>query len=310
MLKLDSWAAQAVRTAAWSNTYGLARTLLAIGTASTMMLNSSTTLFRPALGAPPAPYCHVGAGPSLFCLVPIEHLQGAQWLGALVLMIVASGWQPRLTAIPHWWLSWSLFSSATIPDGGDQVAAVLTLLLLPIALTDPRPSHWAPLAHATGASGLFPAVTVTLIRIQVAGIYLHSSIAKLGVPEWIDGTALYYWLLDPAFGLPGWLRPVGELLLSSPAVAIGTWAVLGLEFLIAVALVLRPAAHPYLLLAGLAFHVLIGSLMGLTSFSLAMSAALILYLRPADRPFPRQLLSALRMPAFGRVPRPSVGASS
>jgi hypothetical protein len=47
-----------------------------------------------------------------------------------------------------------------------------------------------------------------------------------------------------------------------------------------------------LLIAGIAFHFLIALFHGLMSFSLIMSAALILYLRPHQRPFALEKLRA------------------
>src|SRR5437588_12362569 len=83
------------------------------------------TRFRPALGFPGVPAC-VGAGRlSFFCLIPREDLALGQAIAATILLVVASGWRPRLTGVPHWWISYSFAVSATIPDGGDQVIQIL-----------------------------------------------------------------------------------------------------------------------------------------------------------------------------------------
>ena len=279
----------------WTNVYGVARTLLALGTAGTLAASATDTLFRPALGVPPAPYCIGPTKLSLFCLVRHDDLTIARWLAVAVLLVVASGWRPRLTAIPHWWIAFSVQTSMTLVDGGDQVTAVLTLLLLPLALTDPRRWHWKPLAapEATrpGVAALVASSAVLAIRIQVAAIYLHSSLAKLSVEQWTDGTALYYWLLDPSFGVPPWLRDVASSILASGvAVTALTWGTIALEFSLALGLVLDRRFRPYLLVLGIAFHAGIAVFMGLVSFGLAMCAAVILYLRPVDLPFARPAL--------------------
>ena len=127
---------------------------------------------------------------------------------------------------------------------------------------------------------------LTVIRVQVAGIYLHASLGKLAVQEWVDGSALYYWLLDPVFGATDFWRPlVMPILTSGIGVATLTWGTVALEFCIALGLVLDKRWWRYILLAGIALHVLIAVFMGLVSFGLAMAAALILHLRPYDRPF-------------------------
>lgn len=293
----------ATTTAPWSNVYGVARTLLASATALTLMTNGPSVLFHPAVGVPSGPACNSVGRISLFCVFGADGLASAEWLAIAVLLVVASGWRPRFTALPHWWISFSLFASATLSDGGDQVTNVLSLLIIPIALTDPRPWHWGPPPAGPPWDGsarqrvaLF---ALAGIRLQVCGIYLHSSLAKLAVAEWVDGTAMSYWLTDSTFGTPGWLRAVTLPLIAwGPTVLLATWGTIALEFALAVTLVLPRPSWRYLLVAGLALHVGIAIFMGLVSFSLAMTAALILYLRPSSSPF--------RFPAFALRPRARV----
>jgi antimicrobial peptide system SdpB family protein len=277
-----------IAEAPWTNVYGLARTLLAIGTLGTLAFTPPAALFTPALGAPPAPHCDGAAVISLFCVVPDNQLNLARFGGIAVLALVASGWRPRITALPHWWVAFSVQASITIPDGGDQVTAVLTMLLLPVALGDRRRWHWAAPTGRDGsqrpAAVLVAVAAMFLIRLQVAGIYLHASVAKLGVPEWRDGTALYYWVNHPVFGAPGWLRdPLQPLLAYGPTVAALSWGTLALEFALAIGLFLPKRRWQPLLVGGLTLHGGIAVVMGLWSFSLAMFAALILYLRPWER---------------------------
>jgi antimicrobial peptide system SdpB family protein len=276
----------------WSNVVGVARSLLALSTALTLTLSSPNALFRPAVGIDQVPVCEVVHGAGLFC-VATRHgmsLDLTRVLAILALLVVASGWRPRLTGVLHWWIAWSFDANALTLDGGDQVAAVLTLILLPITLTDPRAWHWsAPperrpgLAHDT--LRIIALVALTCARVQVAGIYFHAAVAKFAVTEWADGTVLWYWLLDPSLGAPGWLTPVLRPLLASAAVAPLTWSVLALESLLASALILPKSRWAPLLAGGIALHAGIIVLHGLVSFALAMFAALVLYLRPTERVF-------------------------
>jgi antimicrobial peptide system SdpB family protein len=204
--------------------------------------------------------------------------------------VVASGWRPRYTAIFHWWISFSLNSSAIIVDGGDQVTAVLTLLILPIALTDDRRWHWQSLSN-TGSLTTYQALkrvtaltALVAVRVQVSIVYFHAAVGKLAVQDWVNGTVLYYWLTDPRVGLARWLKALVPLL-ETPFVAIITWSVICLEFFLFMALVMPKPAWKYLLRAGIAFHGAIALAMGLVSFSTAMIAALILYLRPFNQEF-------------------------
>ena len=56
---------------------------------------------------------------------------------------------------------------------------------------------------------------LALVRIQVAAVYFHAAVGKFSVPEWVDGSVLYYWLLHPTYGAPGWLTPMLEPILLS-----------------------------------------------------------------------------------------------
>lgn len=271
-------------TSPWTNVYGLARTLAALCTLTTLLASDTSSLFRPAQGVPDFPYCEGVTAYSLFCVTDVSV---AHPVAVAILLVAASGWQPRLTALPHWWVAASFQASSTVPDGGDQVAAVLTLLILPIALTDRRAWHWgAPQPVRDPAWSLVAWSALMVVRLQVAGIYLQASVAKLGRQEWADGTAVYYWFGDPLFGSPGWAAGVTEWLTASPlGVAMLTWGAVAVEFALFLGLVARRAVRPYLLVAGLVLHTCIGVLMGLGSFALAMFACLVVHLRPLDQPF-------------------------
>jgi antimicrobial peptide system SdpB family protein len=267
----------------FTNVYGLARTLLALASAATLALNPSSVLFTPVSGVFEIPKCTTGLLKiSLFCLAHTR-LGVARWVGVLLLLIIASGWRPRFTAVPHAWIAYSIFSSITIFDGGDQINLVLTVLLLPIALLDHRRWHWSKDYSPSSSSPtkLIAWSAILMIRIQVAAVYFVSGISKLGQAEWANGTAMYYWLLTFG-GTPRWI----VLFLSKPIfVVLMTWGAIVLEVSLALGLVLPRKKWRVLLVIGLVFHVLIALVFDLGSFALAMMAALILFLRPADEPF-------------------------
>ena len=271
----------------WSNVYGLARSMLATSTALTLMFSHSTSLFRPGTGLEgEVPVCTGIRQLGTFCLAS-PHLEIGRWLAVGLLLLVASGWRPRITGIIHWWVSLSLFSSAVVVDGGDQVSAVLALLMLPLTLTDPRRSHWDKMPAVTNETArVIARWTLALIRLQVAGIYFHAAAGKFAVEEWADGTALYYWLLHPGLGAPNWLAPIiRPLLLNGTAVSLLTWSIIVLEFLLCMGLVVPKPQRKWLLGLGIALHVGIMLIHGLISFGLAMCAALILFLRPVEQEF-------------------------
>ena len=273
----------------WTNVYGLARTILAIAMMMTLAFNDVSIFFRPISGRETFPLCEGAV--SLFCTVPsdLTYLNVLRWVCVLVLLIVASGWRPRITAIFHLWIAYSMQVSAVTLDGGEQVNLVMTLLLLPIALTDSRKWHWTKVENNSDAlpnntinQRIIAIVSFHAIRFQIAILYLHSFIAKLFEETWIDGTAVYYFLQDPMVGLPPFLWNIVEPILTSSAVVIPTWGTLILQMFLFGAFFAPKRHWKYYLMAAMFLHELIAVMLGLISFSMSMSAALILYLIPFE----------------------------
>ncbi|WP_266364742.1 sporulation-delaying protein SdpB family protein [Tellurirhabdus rosea] len=274
----------------WTNVYGFVRSLLALGTLCTFLLNDMGTLFRPIAGQTDCPSCIGLAQYSLFCW--LGDLETARWVCIGILSLVVIGIYPRLTALLHVYVGFSFMSTAILVDGGDQVTLVLSTLLLPLALTDPRTWHWASLPVDTGASTAFQfrkLIALTsygLLRLQVALIYFEACVGKFKVAEWADGTALYYWLSNPTFGLsPEMQSLLLPILTNRWLIVLLTWSVLVLEGGLFLGLTLEPKYRRYLLWAGVGFHFMIILIHGLPTFFMAMTAALIIFLRPYSQPF-------------------------
>ncbi|MFE4690166.1 sporulation-delaying protein SdpB family protein [Streptomyces sp. NPDC056749] len=269
----------------WTNVYGLARTLLALGTLGTMVFSSTGTLFRPVATLGDYPVCTGPIRAGVFCLAPENGLTATRWLCVLVLVVVASGWRPRWTALPHAWVSFSVFSGIAIADGGDQVTVVLSSLLALTALGDPRRWHWQALPEGAAShrrrTVLLGATGLVLVRIQMSFLYFQSCVAKLPHAEWADGTAMWYWGHSLAFGAPGPLRPLVDPVLASPTgVALLTWVPLAIEFGLAASLLLAQRLRLRLFAAGVLFHLSIAVMMGLWSFALAMIGGLVVLCLP------------------------------
>lgn len=291
---ISSFVAYLTNRDPFTNVYGIARSLLALGTLLTLVLTDTFVLFRPAPGITDFPICQGVAGKiSLFCLLS-PHLLLAKWIAIVILIAVVIGWRPRFTGVLHWWVSFSFMNNVVLVDGGDQVTSVLALLLIPITLFDSRKWHWT-INKAAPFVTLMPYEmykrivansTLTIIRIQVAIIYLHSAVAKCVVPEWQNGTALNYWFTDPMFGFSDWLAPVVfPIINNGSTVTLLTWSIILLEFVLFAGLLANKKIWPVLLALGLFFHAGIALIHGLVSFAIAMSAALILYLRPLEKEF-------------------------
>jgi antimicrobial peptide system SdpB family protein len=306
------WARARVANPPWGSGLGLARTVLALGTLGTLLATPPRVLLSPLAGGVTPPLCQGIARASTWCLLPGDP-QFARWLSVGVMLVVAAGWRPRFTAIPHWWVCWSLFASVTIQDGGDQITADLALLLIPVLLADSRAWHWQrpDPARSGPLSRIVAVIAILLMQIQVAGLYLDAGISKFGVPEWVNGTALFYIFRSVIVGPPSWLSPVLSAVTNLPlGVAAITWGAVALEIAIGLALLLPKQVRPYLLASGLLFHDIIAVSMGLISFDCAMSAALLVYLLPIGHQIamPRWLVRrAERARAGARCP---AGAAS
>jgi antimicrobial peptide system SdpB family protein len=292
----------------WTNVYGLARSMLALATAGTLAANPASILFRPGGGTGTPPFCSDVRAVGVFCTAP-HHLDLLRWACVALLLVVASGWRPRVTGVLHWWIAFSLQANAMVVDGGDQVSSVLTLLLLPVTLTDARKWHWDPSPARNDAPSVVDDMKRLLaffghglLRLQVAGIYFHAAVGKMAVPEWKDGTAMFYWGTHETFGAPAWLEALFRpIVVHGWTVAMFTWSVILLELVLSIALFMERRYQRWVLVGGMALHFGIIFVHGLPSFGTTMVAALVLYLRPWSRPWSLRPLRAWRHEPRGDV---------
>ncbi|WP_091723296.1 sporulation-delaying protein SdpB family protein [Pseudarthrobacter equi] len=267
--------------ALWSPIVGLVRSLLAFASFLTLLTTPSTSLFQPLWGLGMQPVCVGVNSLNWFCLFGTE--PWSKLLACAVLVIVMSGYVPQVTAFLHYWISFSLFNGIAVPDGGDQITAVLTLLLIPLCITDPRLNHWSPAKEVPDRSKWrrgWALAAVLGIKVQMSVLYLQSCIEKTSQTEWATGNNLYY----TASGVFGFSDPVrdllGPLLENAFGVSLLTWSVLVLEFALAITLLTPPQWRPYLFLLAALFHAGIAIFMGLWSFAIAMVAADLLLTLP------------------------------
>ncbi|MCU1480739.1 MAG: hypothetical protein JWQ19_1525 [Subtercola sp.] len=271
----------------WGSVLGLSRSLMAMSLALTLVATPPTVLFSTLYGSSRGAACEGMRSLSAFCLVPIDQLVVVQYLTAGLLGIVVTGFWPGVLAVPFAYVIASFEWATSLPDGGDQVALIVALLLIPIGLTDRRRNHWNS-ALPESVSGITTARVVsagtaaTLIRVQLSIVYLVASLGKLGNSSWVEGSALYYWFRHPNFGPPEWLAGPLHWLTSIPAAtAAVTWGVMAFEFALGMSMLIPSRLRVHVLLpVGILLHLAIAVVMGITSFSFIMIAALLLLLVP------------------------------
>jgi hypothetical protein len=138
------------------------RTLLAVGTLSTLLFNdihllTNLSYLYDAKSIPLMKQKLFGLNIGIFS---VFNPTTAKALSILILLWVISGFMPQLSCLLHAWVTLSVTNCFIPVDGGDQIASDLALLLIPICLTDGRFSQWAfPHAHSNPYINIFTNVT-------------------------------------------------------------------------------------------------------------------------------------------------------
>ncbi|SMO70028.1 sporulation-delaying protein SdpB family protein [Melghirimyces algeriensis] len=270
----------------WTNVYGLARSIIALSSMLTLLFNSPEVLFKPSSLTNDFPSCTTGY--SIFCLGQNNYvyLDLIRWTCVIFLFFVIIGWRPRITGIIHWYISYSMQMSLVVIDGGEQAAAVITFLLIPLTLTDPRKWHWDINYEGEKHSVYFKIIaniSYFFIRLQVAVLYFHSTVAKLKNKEWIDGTAVYYYSHEKTVGFNHLLGNLSEPIVTSPLVILPTWGTLIIQLVLFGAFFTPKKYWSPLFVIAITMHEIFALMLGLISFSMIMFGILILYLVPIDK---------------------------
>ncbi|SEB06898.1 antimicrobial peptide system protein, SdpB family [Chitinophaga terrae (ex Kim and Jung 2007)] len=284
--------------------FGLARSILASSLLLTLIFNEPDILFRPAgvlfNNALDQANILFFNNLNFFFLLPYSNIQLIRVIAILILLLVISGRYIKITCFLHAWLAVSFINAAVLIEGGDQIAANISILLIPICLVDDRKSHWDVMpAHIRfiREKKLIAAFFYWIIRLQVALIYFHAAVGKMFIEDWVNGTAIYYWFNDPTFGMTPALRLLLDPIIANPySVVLLTWGTIILEILLFTTLVMDRKYWKPFFVAGILFHISIILVHGLFSFFITMAAALFFLVGPVykDVPIKLSLLSIRR----------------
>ena len=162
------------------------------------------------------------------------------------------------------------------------------MLLLPITLLDKNKNHWFPESDSFQGIVSKPVYHLFdfLICLQLCIVYLHSSIAKIAVPEWRDGSAIYYWFTHESFGGNYFiLTTINYILNYKYLTYLLCWSAIGLELLISFMLFVPKNRKLPLFIFPIAilFHFFILIIFGIFTFSITMMAALVFYFKYFDQ---------------------------
>jgi antimicrobial peptide system SdpB family protein len=280
-----------------------ARSLLALAELTVLLGSSDRILFGAGPGASPSKLCSGIGATSLWCITGTDShsLLGGRIIAVTILAAVVVGLWPRWLCVPHWYVAFSLATRMTTLNGGEEVAQIVTLLLIPMCLGDSRWCHWQKPDHPMAPAWRGSAYAAhLLLRCQCAIIYLVAALSKLAYSSWRAGTAVPILLNNAQFGLPPGVRSVVEHLLAPARIgAVVTWAVVALEITIATTMLFTTRGRRAGLALAICLHSAIIIAMGLFSFGLVMISLVMAVsgggtpweTRDADSPVLRDLIS-------------------
>ncbi|GAA3436250.1 sporulation-delaying protein SdpB family protein [Kutzneria kofuensis] len=268
---------------------GVGRSLVAVAELLTLLFTTDPDLFPGVDDAPTGPQCGAGLRTvTLWCLNSGAVGQTvARYLAIAVLVAVAVGYRPRWTCIPHWYVSFSFAAALVSPTGGEHIAKIVALLLIPILLGDDRTWHWTrPSTPMSPRWRGAAAASHLAVRALVLSVYAQSAVSKFAEAAWRDGSALHYVFQDPYFGATpsaaAFLDGVGPVM---------TWATLAAETFLALSVFAGDRVRAWALAVGIVLHTGIAVVLGLVGFGLTMIgllsiSALLRDRQPAPEPVP------------------------
>lgn len=263
----------------WPRGFALARSLVALGTAVTFLATPMSTLFYQSENFPEGTVCSssIVNTIAIFCRINPSYYNILKPVLIAILLIIIIGFAPRFLGILHWYITFSFVNASPVPDGGDHLALVITTLILPASLFDSRRWAWRSEPQLPASWWIIAGTTQLAGILQVMFVYLYSSIAKFGVTEWADGTALWYWSRQSIFGFPDHLRIVTDEIFSvGLAVASLTYSVLLLELFLGMSILMTWRWKALAFILGVVFHLCIALFLGLVSFALSAWGLLVL----------------------------------
>ena len=210
---------------------------------------------------------------TLFALAPESH---ALPTVLLVMMIAAAvalllGAAPRIAAVTLFVVVVSLQHRNPLPlNSGDKLFAILAGLMSFL----PLERRWALWPVPRPSSERAPVWAVRLLQLQICYVYWASALTKLANERWRSGWALRDVLASPIYAeWPAYID-------SFPIIAVLTWGTVLFEASFPV-LVAARRLRPWVLVAGVVFHLSIELSMTIPMFSAVMIVSYAAFLDDA-----------------------------
>ncbi|MBB4071354.1 hypothetical protein [Canibacter oris] len=209
-----------------------------------------------------------------------NNLEGARIILLIITVPAIFGLLPAVSSLLHLYAAFSVSNNTLGIEGGDQLIVNLITLLAISSICDYRLTTWLTIKQNIPRLRYIPInILYCFIYIQVSYVYFEAAIAKAVNPIWGDGTALWYWVQNDGFGISADAERLFLNILSMPIVsAITTWGTILLELLFSFSiLAAKNQLLRYTMVAcAINFHFIIAIIMGLTTFFISMTGALLL----------------------------------
>ncbi len=216
------------------------------------------------------------------------------WLLIILVLLFLVGYKTRFVT-PVMLLFWIGLQSNSmlVTNGGDTIFRITLSFLIFANLSQ----HWSVDAWLQKRRGQRKSFTQKYLPVplwlgaglhntalmlccyQIMLVYVNSGIFKLMGKEWIEGSAFYYSLNLDAFQVVPLFSELAWQI--TPAVLVATWISIYFQLLFPVLLLWKYTRYLSLVLL-LGMHIGIGFFMGLWSFSLAMIALDMLFVRDSS----------------------------
>lgn len=254
----------------------IARSLIAVAQISLIVFTPYDARYPEIWQQGIGPNCEGIRQASMYCLAGDTPGHLIDGVIVTLLIVIIIGPLPRYISLLHYWVTISISWSIGLPDGGESIAQAAVFFLIFVSLADTRRWQWSkPTKVRSSLTPIAWAGTIAL-RLQMAWVYLNASIAKTSVPEWVEGSAVYYVSRDPYFGVAGPLEPFLLGLLEIPVFAlIASWGAIIIEFVIAICLLWSIKTGKIAFIGSLFLHIAFIVVIGLWSFAIIMIASVL-----------------------------------
>jgi hypothetical protein len=212
-------------------------------------------------------------------LNPLENpSMAAHWkffVGAQLLSIAACWFLPykRFSTMLVYFFTMSLYYK-TIPIQNAGFNLLVIVLFLLIFMDENADAVKHPLLKIVNIT--VSNFAVWAARFQVIILYVVASYFKLFGATWLNGTAFYYVLFNDTYSHP-WFKYL--VISNSFFIHAITWTALIFQLLFPV-LIWFKKTKPFILIAGILFHLMIIFIMGLTDFGIIMIIMYLLFYVP------------------------------